>query len=100
MIPAVAPDQRARHQGHEGDGQQLGQSPPGEDVVQGGDVREDGARAHADEVIRDQAWRTTTVSLRLLALLLGVCVCLCNLTYEYREEENGHGDVEDRTGDV
>lgn len=24
----------------------------------------------------------------------------CSLTYEHREEENGHGDVEDRTGDV
>lgn len=32
-----------------------------------------------------------------------VCVfllCVCSLTYEHREEENGHRDVEDRTGDV
>lgn len=25
---------------------------------------------------------------------------MCGLTYEHREEEDGHGDVEDRTGDV
>lgn len=25
---------------------------------------------------------------------------MCCLTYEHREEENGHGDVEDRAGDV
>lgn len=30
-----------------------------------------------------------------------VCLkCECTLTYEDREEENRHGDVEDRTGDV
>lgn len=34
---------------------------------------------------------------------MGPCVWLsrvCGLTYEYREEEDRHGDVEDRTGDV
>lgn len=39
-------------------------------------------------------------------MFLVVCVgrvfflCVFSLTYEYREEENGHRDVEDRTGDV
>lgn len=73
MFPAVAPDQRAGHQGHECDGQQLSQSPPGEDVVQGGDAREDGARADTDEVVRDQTWRATTVSLMSTTACVYVC---------------------------
>lgn len=99
VIPAVALDQRARHQGHEGDGQQLGQSPPGEDVVQGGDVREDGARAHADEVVGDQTWKTTTVSLTLVALLLGVYVCVC-VTSPMSTEKKKMGMGMLRTGQV
>ena len=35
---AVAPDQRSGDERHDGDGQELSQGPPGEDVVQGGDV--------------------------------------------------------------
>ena len=37
----------------------------------------------------------------VICVVLCVCsVCVCNLTYEHREEKNGHGDVEDGTGDV
>lgn len=50
----VAPDQRSGQQSHEGDGQQLSQRPPGEDVIQRGDLRQDGTRTNADEVVRDQ----------------------------------------------
>lgn len=32
--------------------------------------------------------------------LCAATVCVCGLTYEHREEEDSHGDVEDRTGDV
>lgn len=51
---AVLFDQRSRDESHEGDGQELGQSPPGEDVIQRGDLREDGASADTDEIVRDQ----------------------------------------------
>lgn len=54
MSFAVLFDQRSRDESHEGDGQELGQSPPGEDVIQRGDLREDGASADADEIVRDQ----------------------------------------------
>lgn len=32
--------------------------------------------------------------------LVSVSCMLCDLTYEHRKEENGHRDIEDRTGDV
>lgn len=54
---AVAADEYAREQGHAGDDKQLQQCAPGEDVVQRGDLGQDGARAHTYEVIRDQAWK-------------------------------------------
>lgn len=47
-------DQRSGQERHEGDGQKLSQCPPGEDVIQGGDLGQDGARTNTDEVVRDQ----------------------------------------------
>lgn len=35
---AVLFDQRSREESHESDGQELGQRPPGEDIIQGGDL--------------------------------------------------------------
>lgn len=72
---AVVFDQCSRKESHEGDGQELSQRPPGEDVIQRGDLRQDGPRTNADEVIGDQADK-------------------------HREEKNRHRYVEDRTGDV
>lgn len=57
MSFAVTFDQRSGEESHEGDGEELSQRPPGEDVVQGMDLWEDGARANADEVVGDQTWR-------------------------------------------
>ena len=57
MSFAVLFDERSGQQSHEGDGQQLSQRPPGEDVIQGGDLRQDGARTDTDEVVGDQTWR-------------------------------------------
>lgn len=54
---AVAFDQSSGDQRHEGDGEELSQRSPGEDVVQSGDLRQDGARTDTDEVVRDQTWR-------------------------------------------
>ena len=52
---AVAADQGAGEQGHAGDGQQLEQTLPGEEVVQGRHLGQHGARLHADEVVRQEA---------------------------------------------
>lgn len=76
MIPAVAFDQRPGEERHEGDAQQLGQRPPGEDVVQGGDGGEDGARADADEVVGDQTWRWRRWGRRLPVAVCFNCVCV------------------------
>lgn len=54
VIFAVAFDQRSRDESHEGDGQELCQCAPGEDVVQRGDLGEYGARTNADEVVGNQ----------------------------------------------
>lgn len=54
MSFAVTFDERSGDEGHEGDGQELSQRPPGEDIIHGGDLREDGARTNADEVVGDQ----------------------------------------------
>lgn len=54
---AVLFDQRSRDESHESDGKELGQRPPGEDIIQGGDLQQDGARADTDEVVGDQTWR-------------------------------------------
>lgn len=53
---AVSLDQRPRDQRHEGDGEELGQRSPGENVILTGDLGQDGARADTDEVVRDQTW--------------------------------------------
>lgn len=52
---AVAANEYAREQSHAGNDQKLQQGTPGEDVVQRGDLGQDGARAHTYEVIWDQA---------------------------------------------
>lgn len=52
----VAADDGAGQEGYTRYEQQLQQSSPGEDVIQRGDLRQDGSRPHADEVVRDQTW--------------------------------------------
>lgn len=53
----VAADDGTGQQGHTCYKQKLQQSSPGEDVVQWRDLRQDGSRPHADEVVGDQTWR-------------------------------------------
>lgn len=50
-------DKRSGDESHERYGQELSQRPPGEDVIQRGDLWEDGPRANTDEVVGDQTWR-------------------------------------------
>lgn len=54
---AVLFDQRSGNESHDCDGQELSQRPPGEDVIHGGDLGEEGARTDANEVVGDQTWR-------------------------------------------
>lgn len=53
---AEAADEGAGQQSHAGDGQQLQQPLPGEQVVQRGHVGQHDARLDADEVVRQEAW--------------------------------------------
>lgn len=51
-------DERSRNQSDQGNGQQLQDSLPGEEGIQRGEGRQDGARLHADEIVWDQTWET------------------------------------------
>lgn len=80
---AVSFDERSRDQRHEGDGKELGQCSPGENVIQTGDLGQDGARMDTDEVIRDQTWTGGKKSRKWnrvckAALCAATCVCMCS----------------------
>lgn len=53
---AVVFDQRSGHESHKGDGEELSQRPPGEYVIQRGDLGEDGSRTNTYEVVGDQTF--------------------------------------------
>ncbi len=76
MSFAVTFDERSGDEGHEGDGQELSQRPPREDIIHGGDLREDGARTNADKVVWDQTWRKNQ-QLSDWFVVLSVCVSVC-----------------------
>lgn len=73
----VAFDQRSRDQSHESDCQELGKRPPREDVVQGGDLWEYGARTNTDEVVWNQTWMREQQVRDLFFFSFALCVCLC-----------------------
>lgn len=54
---AVVLNHCSRDKGHQGDGQELSQRPPRENVIQRRDLGQDWARPNTDEVVGDQTWK-------------------------------------------